>query len=140
MRHDLVRQMRVLSVSIAAMAMVSFTASGSLHAAEATPELPVSGAGAPAEDNCLRVASINDFDAIDDRTAVFREGVSRRFKVTFFGICPALDFATAIKVESRGMMCLSTGDSISFIGPDIIHPDCVIDAIEYLPPEPAPAN
>lgn len=103
--------------------------------AEDAPELTPSGPGAPAEDSCLRVESIRGFEAIDDLTAVFTEGGRRRFKVTFVGICPGLDFAWAIKVDSHGMMCLSKGDTISFADDDIIHASCMVDSVEYLPPK-----
>ncbi len=105
------------------------------QAEEATPELPVSGPGAPAQDSCLRIESIRGFESIDDTIAVFTEGGRRRFKVTFIGLCPELDFAWAIKVESHGMMCLSRGDVIGFADDDIIHARCVVDTVEYLPPK-----
>ena len=101
-----------------------------------TPELTPSGPGAPTQDSCLRIESIRGFEAIDDTIAVFTEGGRRRFKVTFIGVCPELDFAWAIKVDSHGMMCLSKGDVISFADDTIIHASCVVDSVEFLPPKP----
>lgn len=83
--------------------------------------------------SCAFVQMINNFKYVDDRTAIFETGPSRKFKVTFFSACRDLKWANAVRVEARPGVCLSSGDVVVVSRDGIIPERCFVDKIEALP-------
>ena len=82
---------------------------------------------------CAFVQMINNFKYVDDKTAIFETGPSRRFKVSFFSACRDLKWANAVRVEARPGVCLSSGDVVVVSRDGVIPERCFVDKIEALP-------
>jgi hypothetical protein len=90
----------------------------------------------PSEDHksgCAFVQMLNNFKYVDDRTAIFETGPSRKYKVTFFSACRDMKWANAVRVEARPGVCLSPGDVVVVSRDGIIPERCFVDKIEALP-------
>jgi hypothetical protein len=83
--------------------------------------------------NCAFVQMINNFKYVDDRTAIFETGPSRKYKVTFFSACRDLKWANAVRVEARPGVCLSSGDVVVVSRDGVIPERCFVDKVEALP-------
>lgn len=83
---------------------------------------------------CAFVKQINNFTAVDDRTAIIETSPWRRYKVTFFNTCRELKWAWSIRIDARPGICLTPGDTL-IVGRDGIPERCVIQTIEALPPK-----
>ena len=81
---------------------------------------------------CAFVNQIDNFKAIDERTAIIETSPSRRFKVTFFSTCRELKWAWSIRIDARPGICLSPGDAL-IVGRDSFTERCIIQTIEALP-------
>lgn len=99
------------------------TAFGSANIGRATEEKP----------SCAFVQMINNFKYVDDRTAIFETGPSRRFKVTFFNSCRELKWAETVRVEAHPGVCLEKGDVVVIGRVGFVPERCFIDKIEALP-------
>ena len=86
-----------------------------------------------AKPSCAFVKMINNFKYVDDKTAIFETGPSRRYKVTFFSSCRDLKWANAVRVEARPGICLTPGDVVVVSRDGIIPERCFVDKIELLP-------
>jgi hypothetical protein len=112
-----------------------------------------SAADEPAKpSSCAQVRSIDQWDVIDDRTAIIWTTGNRRFKVTFTTSCRDMKHAHFAEISRRASsgLCLSPGDDIVF---GRKHPKmrndtpqeeqrCMVKSIEPMPEEApaAPAN
>lgn len=83
--------------------------------------------------SCAFVQMINNFKYVDDKTAIFETGPSRRFKVTFFSACRDLKWANAVRVEARPGVCLASGDTVVVSRDGVIPERCFVDKVEALP-------
>lgn len=57
---------------------------------------------AASESDCLRLASISDWDALDDRNLIVNTGPNRAFHVELAQSCLGLEFETVIAFYDRG--------------------------------------
>jgi hypothetical protein len=83
--------------------------------------------------SCAFVQMINNFKYVDDKTAIFETGPSRKYKVTFFSACRDLKWANAVRVEARPGVCLASGDVVVVSRDGIIPERCFVDKVEALP-------
>ena len=84
---------------------------------------------------CAFVDQIDNFQYLDEKSAILETSPSKRFKVTFFNTCRELRWAIFARVEARPGICLAKGDKI-IVGRDHGAAErCIIDSIEALPPK-----
>lgn len=57
---------------------------------------------------------IRNWHPFDDTSIIVREGVNNYYKLNLIGACNARDAFMQIQIESRGGICLTDGDRISF--------------------------
>lgn len=88
----------------------------------------------PAQRPCPFVRSIDNFTAVDDRTAIIETSPSRKYLVKFTNTCREMKWAQFARVEARPGICLSTGDIIVF-GDRNFSDRCWISSITQLPPQ-----
>ncbi len=86
---------------------------------------------------CVWSKHIRDWNPVDDRTMVIRQG-SKRFLVTFNGRCRDSRFEYGMGVDTRYSSCLRAGDRVTFGSPWGRAPGrmafpCYIKKIEELP-------
>jgi hypothetical protein len=96
----------------------------------------------PRRSSCAHVRSIDNFQEIDDYTAIIQTSPSRRFKVTFHNRCRELKWAFYARVEARPGICLRPGDKIVVGRHRGFRDHCIVRSVEALPPrsQQAPAS
>ncbi len=95
-------------------------------------------AGNPAPTPCPFVRTIDNFQTVDNYTAIIETGPSKRYLVTFVNSCRELKWAWSARVESRPGICLRPGDVI-VAGRNGFVDRCFIRSIALLPPKTAAA-
>lgn len=87
---------------------------------------------------CPFVRSIDNFQTVDNYTAIIETSPRKRYLVTFVNSCRELKWAWSARVESRPGICLRPGDVI-VAGRNGFVDRCFIRSIALLPPKHAPA-
>ncbi len=92
----------------------------------------------PTPTPCPFVRTIDNFQTVDNYTAILETGPSKRYLVTFVNSCRELKWAWSARVESRPGICLRPGDVI-VTGRNGFADRCFIKSIALLPPKNAPS-
>lgn len=92
----------------------------------------------PSPSPCPFVRTIDNFQPIDNYSAIIETGPNRRYLVTFVNSCRELKWAWNARVESRPGVCLRPGDVI-VAGRNGFVDRCFIKSIAALPPKTAQA-
>lgn len=87
---------------------------------------------------CPFVRMIDNFQTVDNYTAILETGPSKRYLVTFVNSCRELKWAWSARVESRPGICLRPGDVIVTRRSGFAD-RCFIKSIALLPPKNAPS-
>ncbi|NWH09593.1 MAG: hypothetical protein HXY22_13285 [Alphaproteobacteria bacterium] len=132
--------MRII-LGVAAAALIA----GSAFAEESKDNSAASLLPSDTPNKCAMASQIDRWSYIDDHTIIVETSRSNRFKVTFLNPCHDLDFSYRLALDTRGVGCLSVGDTVLAI-PMTVGPKqrCFIKSVEHLAPEKkaeaAPAN
>jgi hypothetical protein len=111
---------------------------GAIAALALTGAAVADNAQKPAPQPCPFVRTIDNFQSVDNYTAIIETGPSKRYLVTFANNCRELKWAWSARVESRPGICLRPGDVI-VAGRNGFVDRCFIRSIALLPPKNASA-
>jgi hypothetical protein len=92
----------------------------------------------PSPTPCPFVRTIDNFQSVDNYSAIIETGPNRRYLVSFVNSCRELKWAWHARVESRPGVCLRPGDVI-VAGRNGFVDRCFIKSIAALPPKAAQA-
>ena len=91
----------------------------------------------PSPAPCPFVRTIDNFQTVDNYTAIIETSPAKRYLVKFVNNCRELKWAWSARVESRPGVCLRAGDVI-VAGRNGFVDRCFIQSITQLPPKYAP--
>jgi hypothetical protein len=86
-----------------------------------------------AQNACLRIGDIYNWNALDDKTLIVEDNWHKKFKLKLIGACFDLKFHNALAFKSVGGMaisCLTPGDDVISRDPALGPQRCAITSID----------
>lgn len=84
-------------------------------------------------ETCINAGRLDRIRRIDDQTVILRSSPSKRYRVTLKAPCRELRFHRPVTLN--GGTCIHRGDRLVVHRPEGFKQYCVIDSIEFIPPD-----
>ncbi len=84
---------------------------------------------------CFDAGAVTAFEVVDGETVNLRVGASERYQIKLLGVCPDIDWAGQIALESRGSSQVCTGLDLTIHFPSARGPqECAAESIAAIAP------